>query len=390
MPPTIDESIEYERDDSPRELPMKFPSDLDSPSPQQSLHNTPPAPAGQAHQHRVAVGTQLSSLAALPIVRQIPWKDGQALPGLKSIDDERPHIRGALLLTMHRRNVRNVPEARVGSSTVSTSMTCFKELVRLVIIRREALTAPCVWRKKVRALSSGVPDNADSRDLAALGASKPTKSSTKSSALNDTMRVQSEPSLKRKRISNGNPINYKKQPRLAYNLEDVESRYDAAPVPRPSKSVPYDKSFDDDPAALLALLYKQQQRQLQANGSAKRHQVQDNEDEDGVMLNANAYKGPRGGHREEGPEKPYSPAVGYSGPSFDMPNSRIASQDHRRPEAAVALIDTFPRRKQKQLYSVIGGLESGIRSQRQQTENLENQLETLKEILGIGEDAGFV
>jgi hypothetical protein len=39
-------------------------------------------------------------LAALPIVRQIPWRDGQALPGLKSIDDERPHIRGSLLLSM--------------------------------------------------------------------------------------------------------------------------------------------------------------------------------------------------------------------------------------------------------------------------------------------------
>ncbi|KAI9047235.1 hypothetical protein LZ554_008689 [Drepanopeziza brunnea f. sp. 'monogermtubi'] len=376
MPPTIDESIEYEQDDSPRELPTKFPSDLDSPSPQQTLNNTPPARAGHTHQHRVAVGTQLSYLTSLPIVRQIPWKDGQALQGIKSFDDERPHIRGAVLLSMRGEIAQKECEKCARGSGR------FKHCIYLDDIFQGAC-ATCYYS------SRGAYCTLRLEKEAALGASKPTKGSTKS-VLNDTIHIQSEPSLKRKRISNGNPINYKKQPRVAYNLEDVESRYDAAPVPRPSKSVPYDKSFDDDPAALLALLYKQQQKQLQANGSAKRHQVQDNEDEDGVMLNANAYKGPRGGHGEEGVEKPYSPAVGYSGPPLDMSNSRLASQDHRRPEAAVALIDTFPRRKQKQLYSVIGGLESGIRSQRQQTENLENQLETLKEILGIGEDAGFV
>jgi len=50
------------------------------------------------------------------------------------------------------------------------------------------------------------------------------------------------------------------------------------------------------------------------------------------------------------------------------------------------LIDTLPRKKQKQILSILGGIQSGIRSVRQQTEDLQKQLDILHEALGIGID----
>ena len=64
--------------------------------------------------------------------------------------------------------------------------------------------------------------------------------------------------------------------------------------------------------------------------------------------------------------------------SAAQPNSSRALEP---PEAP--LIDTFPKRKQKQIYGVIGGLESAIRINQQQNENLQKQIDTLRRTLGI-------
>lgn len=61
-----------------------------------------------------------------------------------------------------------------------------------------------------------------------------------------------------------------------------------------------------------------------------------------------------------------------------QPNSSRALDPPETP-----LIDTFPRRKQKQIYGVIGSLESAIRSNQQQNENLQKQLDNLRATLGI-------
>jgi hypothetical protein len=53
---------------------------------------------------------------------------------------------------------------------------------------------------------------------------------------------------------------------------------------------------------------------------------------------------------------------------------------------ATPLIDTLPRKKQKQIYQIIGGVQSGIRSVRQQTESLQKQLDLLQAALGIDTD----
>ena len=48
-------------------------------------------------------------------------------------------------------------------------------------------------------------------------------------------------------------------------------------------------------------------------------------------------------------------------------------------EGSVALIDTFPKSKQRQVYGLVSGLQGGI-------ENLQRELDTLKKALGIDDE----
>jgi hypothetical protein len=61
-----------------------------------------------------------------------------------------------------------------------------------------------------------------------------------------------------------------------------------------------------------------------------------------------------------------------------------SSQNYRRPASPFTpLIDTLPRNKQKRIFGIIGGIQSGIRSVRQQTNDLQKQLDLLQSELGI-------
>jgi len=50
------------------------------------------------------------------------------------------------------------------------------------------------------------------------------------------------------------------------------------------------------------------------------------------------------------------------------------------------IFDSLPRKKQKQLYAMIGGLQSGIRSCKVQAESMQKQLDLLQAALGIVDD----
>lgn len=70
----------------------------------------------------------------------------------------------------------------------------------------------------------------------------------------------------------------------------------------------------------------------------------------------------------------------------NLPSGNVHAESAYPPGA---LIITFLRKKQKQIYGIIGGLQSGIRNARQQTEDLQNQLDSLQAALGMDfEDAG--
>jgi hypothetical protein len=63
------------------------------------------------------------------------------------------------------------------------------------------------------------------------------------------------------------------------------------------------------------------------------------------------------------------------------------SAGSRPPARETALIDSLPRKKQNQIYSLIDGLQSGIGHCQKQTVDMQLQLDTLKSILGIEVEA---
>lgn len=58
----------------------------------------------------------------------------------------------------------------------------------------------------------------------------------------------------------------------------------------------------------------------------------------------------------------------------------------RLPAREVALIDSLPRKKQREIYGIIDGLQSGIKSCLNQAETMQKELDTLRNILGLDTD----
>ncbi|EPE24858.1 hypothetical protein GLAREA_11439 [Glarea lozoyensis ATCC 20868] len=77
------------------------------------------------------------------------------------------------------------------------------------------------------------------------------------------------------------------------------------------------------------------------------------------------------------------------------PTPPIASTNNARAPIAPTerlsdtLFDNLPRKKQKQIFGIIGGIQSGIRIVRQQADQLQNQLDLLQSALGIDSEDGI-
>ncbi|CAL3970331.1 unnamed protein product [Diplocarpon coronariae] len=378
----------HEQNDLPRALPQLPASELASPSPQEEWNG--PAPENLPHPPppRTATTDMLRALSSLPKVREIPWKLGQELPPSKALDHERAQVRAAVMLSQRGKAAKE-PCNRCARGTGR-----FSQCIHLDDWFQGAC-ATCQMSSKGNLCS-----HRTSKEEATAAAQQKVKAVLKKTPLADTARVQQELSRKRKQVSVDKGPH--KQHRKSYNIEDLESRF-GAPLSRSTNSVPYEKSFDDDPAALLRYVYRQQQSQ--ANGTKRHHHQQYNDESDEMQLQVSRSNGHSSGkarvsYTGGAAEGSFSPGLGNtvkgqqrSSLNENIPVDRWGNQDqredHRPPvDSPVALIDSLPRKTQKQLYSIIGGLESGIRSQIQQTENLQKQLNLLKGTLGIDVEDG--
>ncbi|KAK2623755.1 hypothetical protein QTJ16_006936 [Diplocarpon rosae] len=384
MPPNIDDlENQYDQDDQPCSLPTKAVCELASPSPHEEWSDPalpyPPPP-------RTASADMLRALSSLPEVRQIPWKLGQELPASKALEHERAQVRAAVMLSQ-RGNVAKEPCNRCARGTGR-----FSQCIHLDDWFQGAC-ATCQMSSKGNLCSH----RTEKEEAAATARNRATHVPIKIS-LTEKDHAQQELPHKRKRVSIDKEASHK-QHRKSYNIEELESRF-GAPLSRSSKSLPYEKSFNDDPAALLRYVYRQQQSQI--NGTKRHHQQQYNEDSDEIPVQDSRSNGHNSGKARvshtKGTEGSFSLGVGntvkgqqrstVSGHSLvERLGNQDRREDYRAPlEPSVALIDSLPRKTQKQLYSIIGGLESGIRSQIQQTDNLQKQLDLLRATLGIDVD----
>jgi hypothetical protein len=102
---------------------------------------------------------------------------------------------------------------------------------------------------------------------------------------------------------------------------------------------------------------------------------------------ANSYNGRIGtSAQEQGREatNSMSPSTQLLQQERPLNTNSVPTQNHQQTSSPFTpLIDTLPRHKQKRIFGIIGGIQSGIRTVRQQTDNLQRQLDLLQAEMGI-------
>jgi hypothetical protein len=190
------------------------------------------------------------------------------------------------------------------------------------------------------------------------------------------MGIESQPTPKRKRASEGTASRTYQTP---YPTEP-ESVGNQSGQNLPSHSYPSTGTnavqaggiVDNDASSLLAYVYQQQNP---ANGN-KRHHMLSRAERESLEPASGSFDQYNGKHAE-----------GVEAYGSDSMSNEIS---HLRPQQtgnlATSVFDNLPKRNQKQIYRIIGGIQSGIRNVRQQTESLQKQLDLLQAALGIDED----
>ncbi|XMA09736.1 hypothetical protein WAI453_002527 [Rhynchosporium graminicola] len=332
--------------------------DSPSPEPDHGPDFKPPQPLKKVV---LPPADPLQSILDLPILRPIPWREGHELPPDKSTEHERMQPRSATIMTT-RGDIADPACASCARGVGHFAVCIVKEGYFL------GACATCYFNHNGVSCSFRKEKEAGAK---AVAAAKKAQNHGLLSPGGDTIHVNAPP-RKRKRTSTA---------KASHNQ-----------VAEEGGAYSYEKSFDDDPNALLQFVYNQQQ-QINSNGGTKRHHQQhlaERDDHESRPHKSNGHDARRESYRVG--EGSYSPAGPYGTrerSSFNESNL-AGAYNHRESRDALpqddeplALIDTFPRKKQKQIFAVIGSLQSGIRTSRQQTENLQRQLDSLQTILGI-------
>ncbi len=228
---------------------------------------------------------------------------------------------------------------------------------------------------------------------------------TTSQILSSTEADQPNFSLKRKRHSaESSPVpvarlSYSPARAVSSPKENAQTPYHP---PAPSYYAPQDLGRSDK-TALLDYVY---QKQHPVNGK-KRHQLQHKAQmvSQGAMIQGalpvlSSYNGMENYNSAGGSiqlERNWDSTKSPSVQEVQAPKTNLWNQppseeplEHKstlpKNGSEAPFFDSLPRKKQKQIFTIIGGLQSSIRSARQQADSMQTQLDLLQEILGIGVD----
>lgn len=398
-------------------------------------HSTPTSPINRAspdgdqdsaHRRRSGrPGDSLDRLRAMPILREIPWYKGKELPPDKSIESSRVQTRGACLL-VSRGKVKNPPCSHCATGVGRFSQCIAHEdwfhgaCATCQLATRGNL---CTYRRKetLRIKPEDKPNERESDTLNTVPSKntpqtreqriEPKPRSQEKAASRTPTSEGTGPSKKRKRetlqatavwkqyvspylpampsgsiqtsLNGTTPILYP-TPQSSY----LQSPYQSTPPPH-SDTPPVNYIYQKENAQIIPkpqVVSKPLGPKItpvQVNNHSGRHPESAADRRDS--------KGSRGREAtdslspsvqllqpfQSSSEEPKAPAPQVQGfvPINVHPKS---SEPPDRP-----LIDTLSRKKQKQIYGVIGGLQSGIRSCKQQAENMQKQLDLLQIALGI-------
>ncbi|KAE9364571.1 hypothetical protein N431DRAFT_421647 [Stipitochalara longipes BDJ] len=381
----------------PDGLPRYAQHEIASSSPGGVVYAAPPAESPNlASKARKAGVDALEGLRALPEVRSIPWQSGKELPADKSTESPRSQTRGAFLLST-RGQIRNPPcthcATGVGRFSVCVSLDGWFH----------GACATC--QMGTRGNLCSLRKNAEVDGVTPNKWVEP--STTQSSPLADADRPSS--SLKRKRDSPSTIAAAAQSPATSY--QQIQTTLPASPNPiTPYHLPPNNLSTHNHPtnnpshSGASALLNHVYQKQYPPNGT-KRHQILYQTQSDPREPGTGPAPPPMNTYRMVGTGQTSKTEMVRDGsnslspstqliqptqpPSYNTPyrNTSMAQPEARNvSHPATPLIDTLPRKKQKQIYQIIGGVQSGLRLVRQQTENMQKQLDLLQAALGIDDD----
>ena len=418
----------------PDGLPRYAQHEFASSSPGAVFHAASPAESPHsASKGRKGGIDVLESLRALPEVRSIPWQAGKELPADKSTNSPRSQTRGAFLLSTRGHITPPCTHCATGVGRFSvcvslegwfhgacaTCQVCFV-LLNLLLSdggadgdKRELVQSQERRRRCVE-MAPSPP----------FIANEPEPDSVPPNKWVEPYAIQSSPpigsnrpasSLKRKRASPSPTAAAVQSPKNSYT--QIHPARPASSHPAASYQLHLNNpSLNNSPASnhppnnilqggTSALLNHVYQKQYPPNGT-KRHQVlyraQSISPEPGksatpLRMNTFTLVGAeqtskaemrRDGSNSLSPSTQLVQPTQHPSYNSPYPNTSMAMQSEARNvgHPATPLIDTLPRRKQKQIYQIIGGVQSGLRLVRQQTESMQKQLDLLQAALGIEDD----
>lgn len=177
-----------------------------------------------------------------------------------------------------------------------------------------------------------------------------------------------------------------------------DQRLYTAPIPnKPYPPLPQPSYANETRPPLLDYVF---QKQNPPNGK-KRHHLLQRAQRDSLEPTATSRPSPlANGHGHTKTTTTYS-VNAYTGDPVTTPHADSSTPASLSPSVQLQqpswhyntgkgvespIFDGLPRKKQKQILGIIGGIQSGIRNARQTAEDLQRQLDGLQEVLGIGTD----
>ena len=127
------------------------------------------------------------------------------------------------------------------------------------------------------------------------------------------------------------------------------------------------------------------QKQIPTNGKQRHQTAHQAEREASQATNGPLNKRVRIGERGEASSS-MSPQIQQTYPAANyLPAGNNGAVTYAEPEPT-PLIDMLPKKKQREIFGILGSLQSGLRLVKQQTNSLQKQLDTLQLALGIDLD----
>ncbi|KAE8449580.1 hypothetical protein EG329_007910 [Mollisiaceae sp. DMI_Dod_QoI] len=352
------------------------------------------APTPQSGTRIKTTPQDVEKLRALPEVRPIPWRPGKECPPEKSTESTRPQTRGAFLLAT-RGKIRNPPctHCETGSGRFSLCVSLndwyFGACATCVMATRgnkcslrqdveEGFPPPNTTQEQeiMRLISPEDEDDGYEQTSSLKRKRSPTRAYVAGYS-QDKKRVQ-ELQAQSQMATNANTYQpyTAAQPANPYSTMTLQTTtYTGSANPPPP---PQDLTLNDK-SALLDYVY---QKQYPPNGR-KRHQIlhQTERESSHVTNGPTIHKRVRiGTEYERGEASNSMSPLAQPAESYRSSGNGAVSYPQVEP---TALIDRLPKKKQREIFGIIGTLQSGIRLVRQQTDSLQKQLNLLQTALGI-------